>query len=162
MCALRPCAHSCYDLGEVQLLSSWKGKLFNSSHQHALTLRTAPLSVEWVNGLKRKRHSFFGSSEDVICLNLVTPQSQHLNLVPNPISRVVMFVGACVVDSVPIKTSKLIFKSINIHKKQKSHWMSTSKGQRIKKKKLPIQSPSRRWPFFIGLITRKYKRASFY
>lgn len=55
-----------------------------------------------------------------------------------------MFVGVCVFEGVAIKTRSLIFKSINIHKAQKSHGIhgiSTPKGQRIKKNYLHKAHP---------------------
>lgn len=75
------------------------------------------------------------SSDNVPRLNLVKAQSQTLNLTPNPISRVVMFVGICIFEGMAIKTRSLLFKSINTCEKQRSHGISTPKGQRIKKKK---------------------------
>ena len=121
---------------------------------------TAPLRVQCLRSrltkMKKKDvYSFF--SENVMCLKPIKPQTQHLNLVPNPVSRVVVFVSACVFEGVAIKTRRLVFKS------KKSHQISTLKGQRIRKKKnfthtMPIQEVT----LYIGPIIRKYKRASFY
>lgn len=55
-------------------------------------------------------------------LNSVKPQGQHLKFVSNTISRVVMFVGVRIFEGVAIKIRRLVFKSINIHKKQKNLW----------------------------------------
>lgn len=107
-------------LGRTNFLALRKINDFNSTHRHELTLCTVPLKIQYLLSqlikIKKinqsKRIFILCSSENVTGLNPVKPQSQHLNLVPKSISRVVMFVCACVFEGVAIKTRRLIFKPL--------------------------------------------------